>query len=214
MFKRRGAMFLVTIALMVFASACSTSSSVSPREKGLEMIHTMEELANDEAYMSVVGVSEEILETVKIITSQDFSEPIEVYEIIGIQDALMGFMASEVELNEITGELIGSRLVSSLPSQINARNGVETIAATSILLHSEAFIMDDIDAPTAYVYVYDGMYSATVIFLPFEDDVVYATSSFISLGDDGNAIEDIEAMLSMFDMIEFGDSNIEVKIVE
>ena len=82
----------------------------------------------------------------------------------------------------LSDEIIGMlkyRMSNVLPSQLNAVKGAVTIAATSIITHSESFINTTLKTPTTYLYVYDNEYSFLVSFVPNDENIVNATVNVV-----------------------------------
>lgn len=153
-------------------------------QHGYSLVKQMDTLAKSDTYCNAVSVSDEINSIIKKIRETDYNAPKAVYKAAvpyGNATALSG--ASIKDFPENVRDLVESKFVSTIASQINATNGAETLAATSGLTSSDVLAAEDVKETTIYVYVFDGGCSAMVTFIPNEDNLVTSYASFVKSED-------------------------------
>lgn len=167
---------ITVIFLLYSLSACSTKSAnnLSLTDKGLSLIGEVDRLAECEEYISFYSASDEIAGVIKDIAENDYTEPKAVFIIPHLDEIVLNSMFSEIKLPAEVKVMVKSRFALALPSQINAMNGTITVAATSILNHSDSFIYEGLKATTTYLYTYDAANSFMVTFIPSDENIVNA----------------------------------------
>ncbi len=179
---------------------------------GLNVIALMEELADSEAYARMMSVSEELLGLVKEAGEGNYvgRDPKAVYEITfepGILALVMEESKEFGELSDTVREYAYSRLTTSLFNIINARGGVNCVAAAGVSTVTKAFVCDKLEKETLYLYVYEDAFPVAVSFVTGEDHAVMAIGNFIFDEDfTVNSAEEIKACLM--------DCGMPVKVVE
>lgn len=150
--------------------------------KGLELITQMDKAAESESYRQLMSGSDELNQIVEDIAGGDYSIPKAVYKTsVAEGEALKAFSGLAIdELPEEIRSSVDKKLMASIPSQINAAEGVNMIAATSVLTTSDVVLLDNIDGNQLYVFIYDDI-TAMVSYIPYEDGIVYASANFVKL---------------------------------
>lgn len=184
---RKTGWILVATIIMLSATACSgkevqnDAKSVSLYKKGLEMTVEMDTLAESEEFAKLFTSDTAIAKTIADIGSQDYEKPKAVYEITGIEEEAFKYLLSEtdIKLDEKIQEYVKERFGAAVASLLNGANGVEFIAATSILTVEDSFLYKGLEEQKTYLFLYDGNYSGMVTFIPQENGVVAATANIV-----------------------------------
>lgn len=180
-------------------------------ENGMDVINLMVEATRNENYVYIYTASEEIQEILQEIGKGDFEEPDRVFAITGNAEVF----ANLLELNEIEGmsknleSHLNNRMFSALVNQMNARAGVDYLAAASVCTMGKTFVDESLDNNVIYMYVYKDATPVAVTFIPGEDGAVSASGCFI-MSDD--FLEEIDNMDDMEELLE--DFGLEVEEVE
>ena len=199
--KKRILALAMTFALVISLGACGgdsgkTSGGKTLLEHGLEVVATMDEMANSDEYISFYSGNKEMAEIVKEIGNGDHSAPVAVYKItvdeksMGAWDMLSGLEGlSENLKTAMRQKAFGAALIT----QINAQNGATTLAATTICTAGKTFVSTEGDGDAIYLYVYENACPAAVSFVRGEDNSVSASGTFIlNDGFDASSPESLE----------------------
>lgn len=143
-------------------------------EKGLQLTLQMQQLANDKKYIEYCSHSKGINEKIEDIARQKYNLPKKVFAITDLQKNVK----IQTQSNDIK-PLIFDRLLRSIPSQLNAQSGTNTLAATSMLLAEDVFHYQGLKNYILYLFLYNGNYHSMVLYCPAKDDIVRAYSYFV-----------------------------------
>ena len=175
---------LAAAAFAVFnLGGCSVNAvneNDSLYDRGMGVIERMDHMAESDAYVSLFTVEGTINDKIKSMGEGDYSSPKAVYKITVTNAELDRYLQGDADLNlseELQKEL-RRKVIASIPTYINALNGAETLAASSIITTGDSFLSDE-SAYQIYFYLYDGEYSAAVSFAPNDEGIVNATGVFI-----------------------------------
>jgi len=199
-------MIALTMAFALVLSLCAcggqignTASGKTLLEHGLEVVATMDEMADSDEYISFYSGNKEMAEIVKEIGKGDHSAPVAVYKItidkeaIEAWDMLGGLDGlSENLKTAMRQKAFGAALIT----QINAQNGATTLAATTICTAGKTFVSTEGDGDTIYLYVYENACPAAVSFVRGEDNSVSASGTFII--NDGFVTSSMESLEAFF----------------
>ena len=170
---------------LVLATGC-TVNSVSEGDyyqKGLNIVENMDEMAECDDFIALLSASPDMNSIIKEIGKNDYSNPKAVYKVTitpeEIDNIFLGAIGEDTNLSDEILSEARNRMVLSFPSRINAMEGSYVLASTSILTKSESFISNSTKEYSLYFYIYDGGYSACVIFVPGENNIVSSTGYFI-----------------------------------
>lgn len=150
-------------------------------KKGLEITMKIDKLAESTDFVEIFTGSDAIKKTAVDIASQDYKNPKAVYEIVGLEDSIFKSLSgqTDVKLNSEFKDILKGRFAGSVAPQINALNGAEFLATTSVLTLGDSFIYNGLDKQKTYLYLYDGKYSSMVTFIPFEDNIVELSANIV-----------------------------------
>ena len=166
-------------------------------EHGLDVVATMDEMADSDEYISFYSGNKEMAEIVKEIGKGDHSTPVAVYKITVDEKAMEAWdMLSGLEgLSENLKTAMRQKAFgAALITQINAQNGATTLAATTICAAGKTFVSTEGDGDAIYLYVYENACPAAVSFVRGEDNSVSASGTFIlNDGFDASSHESLEA---------------------
>ena len=184
--KKLGVMLLAVI-ILVSTTSCSNdktlnqSNSITLYKKGLEMTMQMDLLAENKDFTNLFVVSDRISKKAIDIGKHDYSKPKAVYEIVGLDDSALQSLLDEggIKLDSKIQDIIKGRFGLAVASQINALNGTDFLATTSILTVGDSFLYKGLDEQKIYLYLYDGKYNSLVTFIPLEDNIVVTSANFV-----------------------------------
>jgi len=143
--------------------------------KGLELVQGLDTMAESKKYIEMFSTSDELVELIDKIGAQDYSVPRAVFKITDLSFASIDIS----EFEEPLKTKLDNRMLTAVPSQINALQGASFIAAASIVSDSYSFICRGVEKPCFYLYQYEGDYCAGVSFIPNDENIVSAAGSFI-----------------------------------
>ena len=200
--KKRIVAIAMAFALLLSLCACggestSTSEGKALLDHGLDVIATMEEMADSDEYINFYTASKDMAEIVKKIRKGDHSAPVAVYKITIAKEAIEAWdMLSGLDgLSENLKTAMRQKAFgAALITQINAQNGATTLAATTICTAGKTFVSTEGDGDAIYLYVYENTCPAAVSFVRGEDNTVSASGTFIlNDGFDAGSPESLEA---------------------
>ena len=178
-------MIALTIAFALVLSLCAcggqnsnTTSSKTLLEHGLDVIATMDEMADSDEYINFYTASKEMAEIVKDIGKGDHSAPTAVYKITIAKEAMDAWdMLGGLEgLSESLKTAMRQKAFgAALITQINAQNGATTLAATTVCSAGKTFVSTEEDGDAIYLYVYENACPAAVSFVKGEDNTSLAS---------------------------------------
>ncbi|MBD5468786.1 MAG: hypothetical protein HDR21_11625 [Lachnospiraceae bacterium] len=184
--KRGLSAFAVAVlpALVLSLSACgkneSNAETKSLYAQGLEVVQLMAEMTQ---YADLYTTSSEMQSVVQDIGTGDYTTPKAVYA-ISIADENVAVMAElmGLDLDRASEELKSCfmrKVFSSFMAQINARSGVDKLAAASICTIEKTFVNENVNENVIYLYTYENAVPAAVTFLVGEDHAISASGVFV-----------------------------------
>lgn len=200
--KKRIVAIAMAFALLLSLCACggestSTSEGKALLDHGLDVIATMDEMADSDEYINFYTASKDMAEIVKKIRKGDHSAPVAVYKITIAKEAIEAWdMLSGLDgLSENLKTAMRQKAFgAALITQINAQNGATTLAATTICTAGKTFVSTEGDGDAIYLYVYENACPAAVSFVRGEDNTVSASGTFIlNDGFDAGSPDSLEA---------------------
>ncbi len=161
------------------------SSMPTLKEYGLRLTQQMRKLANDQEYLKFCSHSKDVNKIVADIAQYQYDSPEKV------------FVVSHL-IADNSNPSINDRLVRSIPSQLNALSGANSLAAASLLVTEDAFFYKmNLKEPVIYLYLYEKDWQCMVIFRPVREGIVQANSCFVH-HDKLNEIENADDVKSFF----------------
>lgn len=171
----------VVLSVLLLASCGTATEEKSLYVRGMEVVSMLDELAGNEEYLTVYTATPEILELAATMAEGDRSSPKTVYEITVPEEMLLAL--AEVDgVSGLSDELrtyLLNRTQSTVPVTVNSRNGVETLAATSVCTVGKSFVNSDVTAGSMYLYTFEDAVPVMVTFTPGEDHTVSASATFL-----------------------------------
>lgn len=144
---------------------------------GLGLISQMDKMAESESYRAFISGSDELNAKIMEMGEGDYTTPKAVYKAV-VSDEVVESMA-ELKVEDEIKDIVKSKLVASIPSQLNALNGVTELAASASVTAGNAIANETVKDNMVYVFIYDGDYSAAVAYTA-ENGIVSAIASFVS----------------------------------
>lgn len=161
------------------------SSMPTLKEYGLRLTQQMRQLANDQEYLNFCSYSKGVNKIIADIAQYQYDSPEKV------------FVVSHL-ITDNSNSSISDRLVKSIPSQLNALSGANSLAAASLLVTEDAFFYKmNLKGPVIYLYLYEKDWQSMVIFRPVREGIVQANSYFVH-HDRLNEIENADDVKSFF----------------
>lgn len=179
-------------------AAENTDTNELLAEKGLGIAKNIDLMAENKEYVALFSSGEEIKQKAEEIAVTDLSSPKAVYKLSGIT------FKDDMDISAFEEPLktkLYNRMLGSAANVINSANGVDAVAASSILTDSDSFICKGLDEPCLYCYTYDGC-CVMVSFVPVGEDIVNANGSVV-LSDKLSSVTSAEELVSsdIFDMM-------------
>ena len=149
---------------------------------GMELAGLLEEMLSSPEYFEMMGGSDRLGEVIDQLMGADLSEPESAYIVTLPEEALPMLMDSaEVDMDQFSGGLrdfMERRMISSVPSILNSRQGAETLAAASILTVSDAWAGEDLELGCYLILSYPDVCPVIVSFCG-DDGVVTGTATML-----------------------------------
>lgn len=184
----------------------------------MELAGLIDDMLKTPEYFELMGGSDTVSEVIMPLMRSDLSEPESAYVVTLPEDALPTLMsAAEVDLDGFSDglrEFVERRMVSSVPTILNSRQGAETLAASSILTVSGSWAGEVLDESCYVLLMYpyccpvmasftgsNGVVTGTATMLlgePLEEDSLDAVEELFGyLEMEGPEIEgiDIDALI-------------------
>lgn len=177
--KKRIFLGLLALLLLAGLAGCGgKKEGASLYSQGLKLVELMDEMAQNEGYLAVMGGgAREWNDILFEASSGDRWEPKAVYAVT------MSMNYDALPIQEETSDALWDRLAdgifAALPNQINAGGGVESLTATSVCAASSTFLDKNADENVMYIYVYDNAVPVAVTFLPGQDGAVSAAARYL-----------------------------------
>lgn len=172
-----------SLALILLCCGCQTDTNVQQEDvlyqQGTALIGRIRTLAEEEAYWQLMmNTSPEIQEIINEIQSQDTLEPRAVFSVGFPKQAVDALLAQWEGEDPAVEEELGRRLFASVPAQLTGMGGSLRLAASSVLSAGDCFVLQGLQEPQMYLYLYDGDWPAAVLYQPGQDGAVTASASF------------------------------------
>ena len=171
---------VISLAALLLLGSCSKTAASPSSElyhQGLALVSEMNEAIQSEAWVSLFTGDTAVREILSNAGQGDFSQPKAVYE-IQFSDQAVTSLTGQADLTGFPESLqkrIHAAIQSAAPSQINALDGAETLAAASICTVSDTFVCDNLTQNTLYLYTYETAVPVMVSFVTGQDGAVLAT---------------------------------------
>jgi len=172
---------MLFLAVLLCACGRSASPETTLYDQGLGLISLMEEAAGSDTYLSALSASEMLTDTIQNIAQGDYTQPLAVYSVQFPENALFQFIGTDGPegLSDALLKNLRQRMLSAVVSQINAADGVESLAVSSLLSLGTTFVNSTVTGDTLYLYTYENGYPVAVVFLPGQDGAVAASATFV-----------------------------------
>lgn len=185
--KRILSALLAVIAVVMALSFSGYSSqngntSKSLYDHGLELVAVVDEMAKNENYKAVYTGSPKISNIIAEFGKGEYSAPQTVYKLTPKAEYLAQYQSSD-ELSGMSDrvkEIILSKTVAALVTQVNAMGGAENLAATTVCTAGKTFVNSEISGTIIYLYVFENGFPVAVTFTAGEDSTVSASAMFVS----------------------------------
>lgn len=188
---------LALILAAALLTACTAKPTVSLKEKGLELVVSMSELAGSEVYRGAMSATNE-LGVAMAGMAGDYTSPKAIYAVTIPEGTVQALLSIDGELPATLTDWFEGRACVSIVNMIAARQGASTLAAVASVSYSRSFVYEALEKPTLYLYQYEGDYCVAVSFVPGDDGAVNGSASFLPVDDTLRLVssaDDVQAWL-------------------
>jgi len=198
----------LALTVLLLLGGCGTGDNApapeakSLHDRGMELVAVMDEMIRSETYIQGVGGSAEIHAVIYEMAQGDYTSPRAVYAICIPDDLreLIHTLSGEDFWGDLSPSLrdnLGKRLTASVVGQLNAAQGVTSLAASSLCVAQSAFVDETVTGTVMYLYVFEEGFPILVTFTPWEGGAVTAGADFLLYEDlDLSSAEALQAQLS------------------
>ena len=171
-------------------------------EHGMELGGLLEEMLGSDQYLQLMSGSAEINAVLQPYKHADFSEPESVYRVTPSEDVIPILMGmSEVDLDDFSEplqEYLERRVISTLPTTINAQGGSSVLAAASICTVSDVWAGAGLEDDCYLLYFYP---EACPIMVTFHGGESYIDGSAMLLLADNVTEDSLEDVTELFQQL-------------
>lgn len=204
------------LAISLMLAVCLMSSACALAEDSLllhaeEMAAKLDMLSASKTYVTLLSGSEEINNLLAEWSAAPHETPTAAYRVAVTEEHVNTLLSAAEEdpsaiPDAIRPELV-KRLVNAAAPLINARAGVATLAASSVLTATTAFVDETVTEASIYILEYADAMPVIVSFCPAEDGAVMASASYLVL----DALEDTADIALLRQTLEdaFGEITVE-----
>lgn len=184
--KKTGCMAILMLSILL--AGCGMQEEKTQvktlREQGEELTFLLDEMVHNDSYIEAFTGSGEIKEVAGYASEGDRSESDAVYELAfaveDITDVLGGTdLIDTTDMSDGLKENYVQKILSSLITQLNAREGTAKLAASAVCTVSESFINNEMQENAIYIYTYKNAQPIAVTFLKGNDGAVQGTACFL-----------------------------------
>lgn len=183
--KRLAAMGLITAILL---AGCGNGAAGTPGggsfllKESVALTVEMDRLAENSEYLRFMTASEQLLPTFEKAAAQEYGAPEHVYRIPLTDGLLRKIIQAEEPVSDETMESLRLKVNGTvLASAINASQGAETLAATSVLAWEKSYREPDgWDGNQLLVLDYGGDFSSMVSFTRSGEGVIRGAAMFLA----------------------------------
>ena len=195
---------LLTIAILIcllsFALTSCTGKGMTAEECCNGVIDLMREMSSSD-WTKFYNLGASYDEALKRIKSEDYASPAAVYRLTVPESSLLTFVAEEVDLSSMSGALqdyMYSTAYTSLASRVNIKGGSDATALAAVYSVQKAFVCEEVQENTVYLYVYETGCPILITLLPSGDGAVEVTLNLITYdGFDAASAETIEQSFAL-----------------
>ena len=191
--KKLVCVLLCLMMVLPIALAENTPRQLSPDEplytslyeRSMELAWLFNEALHSEGYLALFTANE-FGEPLEQLQMQDFTQPWDVVIIRAdqtIKNSEFGSLAEIVPGSDFSMALevcIWQKVYHTAANILNAREGMEVLSLSSLLVFSDAYICpEELDGPCFAVMQYGGLYAFLITFYPTVNGTVTAHAQFI-----------------------------------
>ncbi len=160
-------------------------TTVSLKDKATQLASDIHMLASNTDYINALSTNSEMASLMQKISSQNLSNPTNIYKISGIDKSyktVFQYLGEELPNfeNKRVEDICKNRIISSIPTQLSASHGSVMLATMSLLYVDDVFLYPDLTETEVYLLLYDGDYNICVIYTPKNDGIVLANASIVT----------------------------------
>ena len=185
---------VIAIRMSVLRMASMTGCRVStktPVERGEEVIALMSEMTENENVLESLSGSQEIKEKVLQIGTKEPEYPDAVYE-VKLSKENLPLTADFEGISDSLKQNLIARSYAAVGPQLNALEGVEFLAASSMCTASISFKTGSIAENLLYIYFYRDGAPVMVSFSANADGIVTATGTYLFKDEEEDKFDALE----------------------
>ena len=167
------------ICLLSFALTSCTGKGMSAEECCNGVIDLMREMPSSE-WAKAYSLGSSYDETLKRVKSEDYASPAAVYRLTVPKSSLL---TEDVDTSSMSGALkdyLYSTAYTSLASRVNIKGGADATALAAVYSVQKAFVCEEVQENTVYLYVYETGCPILITLLPSGDGAVKVTLNLIT----------------------------------
>lgn len=170
--------------LFAVRPACAQETADPLLERAVSLAALLDELAENESYVSFFSASETLADTIAAWGAGDPAKLRALYK--GEWSAPFAAMQSllDAPMPALSDALLvqaNQRAAAALPSLMNGAQGAEILAAASIATVQTAFPCDSLQQPVLYLLLPEDGTPIAVTFYPAEDGAVAALATYLAV---------------------------------
>lgn len=167
--------------MLLVSCGVTDSELLSLEIRGMQIVSMLEEIAENDDYLSIYSADKDILSIINSIAEGDHSDPAAVYRLTLSEESVKSLCGTDT-LTSLSPELqafLEGRVQASIINIANARGGSTALAATSICTVGKTFVSDEITSDTIYLYAFENAVPVAVSFTVGEGHTVSASGTFL-----------------------------------
>ena len=190
--KRFFKLLVVVVLLLAIFTSCRGSSK-SLVQYGKEVISLMDEMIENDTYLSLYTVYDKEDEQIKKLRQEDFSKVTAIYDLALSAEWFFDGALNKNNFSENLYNYLSSSAYTALSTMINQAQGVDVVSVAAIFTASKTFDMDGMTKNKLYLYLFEDATPILVAFIPGEDGSFRANGSLLfadeAISDNVNAVK-------------------------
>ena len=151
-------------------------------QRGLEVAALLDEMVHSESYFRLMTADDQIATEVARLAEGDYTTPSEAYRITVpdhlIDEVIERYAALDDSYSPALRGFLTKRMLGTVATTLNAREGATALAASSLFTASLTFVSDE-PANGYLIYLYDDAQPVLVTFTAGESGAVTASGSIL-----------------------------------
>ncbi|MBQ3077660.1 MAG: hypothetical protein IJC43_07360 [Clostridia bacterium] len=186
--KKTAALLLILTLLLTGCAGTPSGDSDAPAvhptlsQRGLEVAALLDEMVHSESYFRLMTAGDQLAAEVARLAEGDYTTPSEAYRITVpdhlIDEVIERYAALDDSYSPALRSFLTKRMLGTVATTLNAREGATALAASSLFTASLTFVSDE-PANGYLIYLYDDAQPVLVTFTAGEGGAVTASGSIL-----------------------------------